>query len=155
MTEESGAVAEVYAKLEFFNPLSSIKDRIALSMIEAAEGDFDGGLTSKALKYYKYLTGMDPKDHSAWFMKGLCEMKNRASSEAMKTWVIAEKDFNGEATIEEMTDEQKILMKYYLIKRSEFSIEMGDTAKARELMDMGKNVFEHDKDFMSYYNDIN
>ncbi len=30
-------VATIYAKLEFFNPLSSIKDRIALSMVEAAE----------------------------------------------------------------------------------------------------------------------
>ena len=29
--------ADVYVKLEFFNPGSSIKDRIALSMIEAAE----------------------------------------------------------------------------------------------------------------------
>ncbi len=32
-----GANAEVLAKLEFFNPLSSIKDRIGLAMIEAAE----------------------------------------------------------------------------------------------------------------------
>lgn len=34
-----GAHATVYAKLEFFNPLSSVKDRIALSMVEAAERD--------------------------------------------------------------------------------------------------------------------
>jgi cysteine synthase A len=37
MAEEAGAVATIYAKLEFFNPLSSVKDRIALSMVEAAE----------------------------------------------------------------------------------------------------------------------
>ena len=31
--------AEVYAKLEYFNPAGSIKDRVALEMIEAAEAD--------------------------------------------------------------------------------------------------------------------
>src|SRR3954468_12598901 len=34
-----GAAATVVAKLEFFNPLGSVKDRIALAMIEAAERD--------------------------------------------------------------------------------------------------------------------
>lgn len=33
------ASAEVYVKLEFFNPGGSVKDRIALKMIEAAEKD--------------------------------------------------------------------------------------------------------------------
>lgn len=37
ITKKNGAVAEVYAKLEFFNPLSSVKDRLAFGMIEAAE----------------------------------------------------------------------------------------------------------------------
>lgn len=37
MAEESGCVGNVIAKLEFFNPLSSVKDRIALGMVEAAE----------------------------------------------------------------------------------------------------------------------
>ena len=37
MAKEAGAVAEILVKADFFNPLSSIKDRIALSMVEAAE----------------------------------------------------------------------------------------------------------------------
>ncbi|MFB8387824.1 cysteine synthase A [Microbacterium sp. NPDC055910] len=32
-----GAVAEVYAKLEFFNPASSVKDRLGIALIDAAE----------------------------------------------------------------------------------------------------------------------
>jgi cysteine synthase A len=34
---EAGCEAEILVKLEFFNPLSSVKDRIALAMVEAAE----------------------------------------------------------------------------------------------------------------------
>jgi len=37
VTDENSA--DIYLKLEFFNPGSSVKDRIALSMIEAAEKD--------------------------------------------------------------------------------------------------------------------
>lgn len=37
MTEAAGAKAEVLMKLEFFNPLSSVKDRIGVSMIDGLE----------------------------------------------------------------------------------------------------------------------
>lgn len=37
LAKEEGCVADILVKAEFFNPLSSVKDRIALSMVEAAE----------------------------------------------------------------------------------------------------------------------
>ena len=39
LAEQTGCQAEVLAKLEFFNPVASVKDRIAVSMIEAMEAD--------------------------------------------------------------------------------------------------------------------
>lgn len=39
LAHESGCRAEVLAKLEFFNPVASVKDRIAVSMLEAMEAD--------------------------------------------------------------------------------------------------------------------
>lgn len=37
LAKEAGAKADLLAKLEFFNPLSSVKDRIGIAMIEALE----------------------------------------------------------------------------------------------------------------------
>jgi cysteine synthase A len=39
LAHEAGCQAEVLAKLEFFNPIASIKDRIAVAMLEAMEAD--------------------------------------------------------------------------------------------------------------------
>ncbi len=39
MAAEAGCQADIVGKCEFFNPLSSVKDRIGLAMIEAAERD--------------------------------------------------------------------------------------------------------------------
>jgi cysteine synthase A len=45
LARQAGCKAEILAKCEFFNPLSSVKDRIGLAMIEAAErsGDLKPG----------------------------------------------------------------------------------------------------------------
>ncbi len=37
LAQQAGAKADILAKCEFFNPLSSVKDRIGVSMIDAAE----------------------------------------------------------------------------------------------------------------------
>ncbi len=47
LAKDAGAKAEILVKAEFFNPLSSVKDRIALGMIEAAEAS--GKLKSDTL----------------------------------------------------------------------------------------------------------
>jgi cysteine synthase len=47
LTAEHGLVATLLLKLEFFNPLGSVKDRIGLSMVEAAElaGEIEPGVS--------------------------------------------------------------------------------------------------------------
>jgi len=47
LTGAAGCRAELLAKLEFYNPLSSVKDRIALAMVDAAERD--GRLTADSV----------------------------------------------------------------------------------------------------------
>lgn len=39
MTADAGVEAEICAKLEFFNPIASVKDRIGVAMIEALEAE--------------------------------------------------------------------------------------------------------------------
>src|SRR5665213_2498622 len=39
LMRQHGSAAEIVAKSEFFNPLASVKDRIGLAMVEAAERD--------------------------------------------------------------------------------------------------------------------
>lgn len=39
LSKEYGVVADIALKLEFFNPLSSVKDRLAISLIETGERD--------------------------------------------------------------------------------------------------------------------
>jgi cysteine synthase A len=47
LASEAGAKADILGKCEFFNPLSSVKDRIGLAMIEAAE--IAGRITKKTV----------------------------------------------------------------------------------------------------------
>jgi len=56
VTENAGAT--VAAKLEFFNPLGSVKDRIALAMIEAAEREGKIGLDTIVLEPTSGNTGI-------------------------------------------------------------------------------------------------
>ena len=46
INEELGEKTKIFAKLEFFNPAGSVKDRVALNMIEQYE--IDGALTSES-----------------------------------------------------------------------------------------------------------
>lgn len=58
LSRENGCRAEILAKLEFFNPLASVKDRIGLAMIEAAEREGRIGPTTTIIEPTSGNTGI-------------------------------------------------------------------------------------------------
>jgi len=47
-----GAAGNVYAKLEFYNPTSSVKDRLGVAMIDAAEQVASSSLAEQLLRQH-------------------------------------------------------------------------------------------------------
>lgn len=56
ISQEEGLKAELLLKLEFFNPLASVKDRIAIGMISAMEaaGRLKPGITLARVNIWQY-----------------------------------------------------------------------------------------------------
>lgn len=59
----NGAKANVFAKLEFYNPTSTVKDRIGIAMVDAAEKAASSNREAPLLKRPQEI----PELHSPWW----------------------------------------------------------------------------------------
>lgn len=112
-SKEIGALAEIYAKLEYFNPAGSAKDRVALNMINAAE---------KEGKLRKGSVIIEPTSGNTGI--GLCAV---AASRGYKVIIVMP---------ETMSEERKIMMRAYgaQLVLTEGSLGMAGAIKRAEEM---------------------
>lgn len=88
----------IYAKCEYFNPLSSVKDRLALAIIEAAEKDGSLKPGQTLVEATSGNTGIGTLQHSDfvfvyWYLYSHCDIDSYCNDVCTKRISLC--DYNG------------------------------------------------------------
>lgn len=132
--------------LDFFSELRQ-------ATIEEGELQDDNEKYTRSKGLYKYLTQLDPNDAGAWLMKGYTEWMLKSKKDASLSWEEAKKIIT-ETGCEGLQEEQLFLLKKGLILNAEMMQEQGDRTAAKEWMELGKDKFGEDNEFMVTYREI-
>jgi tetratricopeptide (TPR) repeat protein len=143
-------------ELAFLDENAEYIDGLKVQAFELADNYFQIGKYSKAKIYYKYLTGMDPDDYGAWFLRNVNEMHLNMRSEAEVSIRVA---MDGLAALdiekaESYLPGQLMLLKKGIIAYSEYMKEVGKMSEAKEVIGMGYAFFASDNEYRITYDDI-
>ncbi|MFZ6052148.1 hypothetical protein [Halocola ammonii] len=107
----------------------------------------------QAKMFYKYLVDIDEEDIGAHLMMAYTLRKSRSKRDAEESEAMAKKLMQ-EKGIDHLGHEQKDFLKYALIVYSEYMDSEGMRSQAEDLLTLGKEYFEDDKEYMVTYNTI-
>jgi hypothetical protein len=138
---------------EYYGEYLDYFSELRKATIEDAELQDDNEKYTRSKGQYKYLTDIDPNDAGAWLMKGYTEWKLKSNKDAGISWEQA-KTILTEVGCDGLQEEQLYLLKKALILTAEMKIEEGDRSSAKEWMELGKDKFGEDKEFMVTYREI-
>ena len=107
----------------------------------------------QAKMFYKYLTDLDEEDIGAHLMMAYTLRQSRSKRDAEESEALAKKLMK-EKGIDHLAHEQKDFLKQALIVYSEYMESEGMRSQAQELLTLGKEHFEDDKEYMVTFNTI-
>lgn len=138
---------------EFNGEFSRYMSQLRESAIVETNALLDQEKFIQAKMYYKYLTDLDEEDIGAHLMMAYSLRQSRSKRDAEESEALAKKLMN-EKGIDHLAHEQKDFLKYALIVYSEYLESEGMRTEAQDLLTLGKEYFEDDKEYMVTYNTI-
>jgi len=143
-------------KGEYIEENAEYIDGLKVQTFELADNYYQIGKFSKAKTYFKYLTGMDPEDLGAWFLRGVNETRLNMRSEAE---ISLKKALDGLSSIDKDQVESYLPGKLMLLKNgiivyAEFMKERGKMDEAKEVMNLGYPFYGDDNEFKMAYDGI-
>jgi len=134
---------------EFSDYFSELR---AAGMVEA-EVEMEKEKYTRAKGVYKYLISLDEQDPGAYLMQSYCLFKDNSKKDAGINMEEAKKLLE-EGGVDRLAKEQKLLLKAAIINISAYFDSNGMRTEAREWMEIGKEYFSEDDEFMGHYKDI-
>ena len=141
---------------EFAEENAEFIDGLKVQAFELADNYYQIGKYTKAKTYFKYITGMDPSDWGAWFLRGVNETRLNMRSEAE---ISLKNAIDGLTSVDQDQVEnylpgQLLLLKKGIVSYAEFMKERGKMTEAKDILTMGYPFYSEDKEYKITYDDI-
>lgn len=128
-------------------------DDLRAGAMEVGQNYLDEENWSKAKRYFKYITKIDPNDPGAWMMRAFCEFKGSDRSGAKTS--IQKYNEVGLDDFSDFSNDQQRLLKYALITYSEHLYQNGMKDSASTVISYGTGLFGDDKEYQMAVEDFN
>lgn len=138
---------------EYMGEYSRYMSQLREQAIRETNGLLDQEKYIQAKMFYKYMTDLDENDIGAHLMMAYSLRQSRSKRDAEESEALAKKLMK-EKGIDHLALEQKDFLKYALIVYSEYMESEGMRSQATDLLSLGKEYFEDDKEYMVTYNTI-
>lgn len=151
--------AEKYRKKdknkEFFDNYSDFWGDLNTMAQEAGINAYDENSFSKSKQWFDGMTGYYPENPGPWIMLALNLYKTNLAKEGDAAIAKFQPALDAAGGLSALPEDQKKLMKTALMDYAAYLDSKGDRAKAREMLELGKDEFKEDKEFQGALENYN